>query len=341
MSKVTIKTLAELFQVTPKTVSKVLNHKPGVGEELRQSILRKAEELNYVPNVFGRGLQGNTMKTIGVVISDNASPNYSSIVKAIEAAADRAGYNMILCNSSENIEIEEKKIKLLIEKQVEGIIIAPVHREEAGEVHPLLKRLADLAIHYVLISRSPRDGGSHTVVRTDDEQGGYAAARYLIDCGHRRIAVLVHELPITPSTERLKGYRRAFAEAGVLWDERCIVTFPDATVECGKRAMLQALDHNEDCTAVLAFNDIIAMGAMIAARERGRRIPDDLAIVGFDDITYAQAMNPPLTTVRQDTALIGSRAFEVLHHKMTGLVKPTGQGKLILLQPELIIRETV
>jgi DNA-binding LacI/PurR family transcriptional regulator len=248
---------------------------------------------------------------------------------------------MILCNSSESPEIEEKKIRLLIEKQVEGIIIAPVYREDDGGSHPLLKKLSDRSIHHVLISRSPNDGDSYTVVRTDDELGGYAAARCLIDRGHRRIAVLAHRLPITPSAERLKGYRRAFTEAGIVWDDSCMTTFAEATVECGRAAMLQAFDRYETCTAVLAFNDIIAMGAMMAARERGKAIPGDLAVVGFDDIPFAQAMNPPLTTVRQDTALIGSRSFEELLQRMsakTGTIETSGP---ILLKPELIIRETV
>jgi DNA-binding LacI/PurR family transcriptional regulator len=120
-----------------------------------------------------------------------------------------------------------------------------------------------------------------------------------------------------------------------------MTTFAEATVECGRAAMLQAFDRYETCTAVLAFNDIIAMGAMMAARERGKAIPGDLAVVGFDDIPFAQAMNPPLTTVRQDTALIGSRSFEELLQRMsakTGTIETSGP---ILLKPELIIRETV
>ncbi|NHN31903.1 LacI family DNA-binding transcriptional regulator [Paenibacillus agricola] len=338
MEKITLKTLADLFQVSPKTVSKVLNHKPGVREELRKAILNKAEELHYVPNLFGRGLQGGSMKTIGVILSDNTSPNYSTVLKGIEASADKHGYNIILCNSNESKETEEQKIRLLTEKHVEGIILASVSYTTDVMKRKSLLGLKNLGIPYVLISRMIHDEEPHDIVKTNDIEGGYLATKYLMDRGHRDIIYLANKYSVTSSHERLVGFRKALEQQGLPFKQAHIIDQCESTMESGYKVMQAVLAECKDFTAVLAFNDLIAVGAMSAIQEKGYRIPEDIAVIGYDDIEYAKFTNPPLTTIRQDADRIGHLAMDVLLNKINN---PDAEQQQIYLPPQFIERSSV
>jgi LacI family transcriptional regulator len=338
VEKITLKTLADLFQVSPKTVSKVLNHKPGVREELRQAILNKAEELHYVPNLFGRGLQGGSMKTVGVILSDNTSPNYSTVLKGIEASADEQGYNIILCNSNESKETEEQKIRLLTEKHVEGIILASVAYTTDVMKRKSLLGLKSVGIPYVLISRMIHDHELHDIVKTDDIEGGYLATKHLIECGHQNIVYLANKYSVTSSHERLLGFKKALEEHGLPFKQEYIIDQCESTMESGYKIMKAMLGKRKDFTAILAFNDLIAVGAMSAIQEKGYRIPEDIAVIGYDDIEYAKYTTPPLTTIRQDADRIGRLAMDVLINKINN---PEAAQQQIYLPPQFIQRSSV
>jgi LacI family transcriptional regulator len=338
MEKITLKTLADLFQVSPKTVSKVLNHKPGVREELRQAILEKAEELHYVPNLFGRGLQGGSMKTVGVILSDNTSPNYSTVLRGIEASADEHGYNIILCNSNESKQTEEQKIRLLTEKHVEGIILASVSYMTDTAKRKSLLELKKFSIPYVLISRMIHDDERHDIVKTDDIEGGYLATKHLIERGHQHIIYMANKHSVTSSHERLIGFKKALEEHRLPFEQEHVIEQCESTMESGYKVMQAMLDQSKEFTAVLAFNDLIAVGAMSALQEKGYRIPQDIAVIGYDDIEYAKFTNPPLTTIRQDADRIGHLAMNVLVNKIND---PGAEQQQIYLSPQLIERSTV
>jgi LacI family transcriptional regulator len=195
IQRVTIKYLADILDVSPKTVSKAINDKSGVSEELRQRIKSLANELNYVPSLFGRGLRGHTTKTIGVIVTDNANPNYSHAIKGIEYKSEQFGYNIILCNSNESVEKENNYIHMLIEKHVDGIILTPSPIAQ-GQVGSGIEKLKQFNIPYVFVNRFI-EGEKDNCVGVDNVGGAYIATDYLIKQGHKKIIYLMANMDIS------------------------------------------------------------------------------------------------------------------------------------------------
>ncbi|PIE36152.1 LacI family transcriptional regulator [candidate division KSB3 bacterium] len=315
MKKVTIKDIAALVGTSPKTVSKALNNKPGVSQELRQKIKETAEKLNYVPNAFGRGLSGKPLRTIGIIIPENSNPFYSFVLKGVEQQATEAGYAIILCNSNEDLEREQHLIQVLMGKHVDGMIISPA---QPGINHNI-ERLQRLKIPYTLINRTISNQ-CHPCVKARNADGAYLAGQYLIRKGHRNVVCLTRQYSVTAVEERLQGFRRAFEEQNIFFDEegnvyrRC----QDINVESAYVAMCSILKERKNFSAVFAFNDIIAFGAMKAIQEYHLRIPYDIAVMGFDNIMFSDISLVPLTTVNQNLPEIGISAVEVLLQQIHG-----------------------
>ena len=326
----TIKDVARLAGVSTTTVSHVINETRYVSDELRASVLAAMEELNYRPNVLARGLRRGETKTIGLVVPDNSNLFFAEVARIVEDIGFENGYSVILCNSDDNLEKEAAYVNVLIAKQVDGVIFIA-----AGSKYEHLHELAMAGIPVVVADRDiPQTLAD--VVLVDNERGGYDATRYLLSLGHRRIACIAGPSDLTPSADRVHGYRRALGEFGIPIEEKWIVP-GDFRYQGGEAAIAELLRLDEPPSAVFACNDVMAIGALRAVRSAGLQVPGDVSIVGFDDIPLASAVSPALTTVAQPIVELATLAAQLLMSR-TQSDQQDGPKQRIVLDTELIVR---
>jgi len=330
MLHVTLKDIAKEAGVSVNTVSRALNNKPDINFETKNKILEIARRLGYTPNMLARSLRSKRTGTIGLVVADISNPFYGSLVKGIENEAREKGYSIILCDTDEEYEKEQEAIQTLVEKRVDGLLIAPVQTKDQDIVE--LKRQK---IPFVLIGRH-FDILETDYVITDDVQGAFSATEYLIKKGHRRILFINGSLHISSAKDRLAGYKRALLENGVGYEDR-LVRSDVVRMEDGYRIMKEILNNKNNITAVFAYSDLVAFGVIKALRETNLKIPEDIAVVGYDDIEFASTLEPPLTTVCIPRHRLGKEAVRILDKKIKEEFKgPQG----IALKTELIIRKS-
>ena len=326
----TIKDVARLAGVSTTTVSHVINETRFVSDELRARVLAAMEELNYRPNVLARGLRLGETRTIGLIVPDNSNPFFAEVARIVEDVGFANGYSVILCNSDGSLEKEAAYIGVLIAKHVDGVIFIA-----AGSKVEHVSELAGAGIPVVLADRDI----AHTladVVLVDNEQGGYDATRYLLGQGHRRIACIAGPSDVTPSADRVRGYRRALEDARVLVREEWIVP-GDFRFEGGEAAVDRLLGMGQTPTAIFACNDMMAIGALRAIRASGRQVPDDVSIIGFDDIPLASAVMPALTTVAQPITELATLATQYLIAQMQD-DGDTRSRQRVVLEARLVVR---
>jgi LacI family transcriptional regulator len=281
MSRVTLSEIARLAGVDVSTVSRALNSREGVRKEVRERVLEVAQRLNYRPNLLARSLITGRSQTIGLLISDIRNPFFTDFARGAEDAANAAGYDVLLCNSDLNPAKHMKYFWSLVAKSVDGIVMNSISFLEPGDI----QQMVESGVPIVLLNRPPR-GSQFSTVLSDNTHGGSLAAEYLIKLGHRRTAMPGCEEPIL-----IRG---------------------DYNAEGGHAMMNKLLGSLNGVTAIFAANDAIAFGAIRAIWEAGLRIPDDLSLVGFDDVEMAAIVHPPLTTVRQPKHELGAAAVEIL-----------------------------
>lgn len=322
--------VAELAGVSVTTVSHVINQSRPVSDELRSRVLNAMAELGYQPNTLARSLRRGKTHTIGIIIPDSANPFFAEVARGIEDTSFEHGYSVILCNTDNDLERESLYTGVLVEKQVDGILFVAAGLS-AENIQTLQKRGMPLVIVDRQVSGVEVDS-----VLTDNLQGGLLATRHLIGIGHKRIGCIVGPSDLTPSAARITGYQQALSEIGVSYDEALIVK-GDFQYESGFEAANQLLSMDVPPTAIFAFNDLMAVGALSNALERGLVVPDDLSLVGFDDVRPALYANPPLTTVRQPKHEIGVLATQMLLERM---LEPTLPPRTRVLDTTLTIRQS-
>ncbi|MCS6849231.1 MAG: LacI family DNA-binding transcriptional regulator [Anaerolineae bacterium] len=327
---VTIKDVADLAQVSATTVSHVINQTRYVDPATRQRVTEAIAELGYRPNTLARSLRRRETRTIGLIVPDNSNPYFAELARAVEDAGFAKGYSVILCNSDMSEAKEAAYIEALLSKRVDGIIlISAANRRER------FNAILQAGIPVVTVARELSDLPIDQVV-TDNEQGGYLVGRYLIELGHRQIGCIAGPRDETPSADRIVGLRRALQEAGVHLPSELVIR-GDFTYESGTRVMAELLSRCPHLTAVFAANDRMAIGAMNHLWRAGRRIPDDISIVGFDDIPVAATTCPPLTTVAPPKADFARVSVSLLIERITaGRTEPFR----IVLPTRLVIRES-
>ena len=326
----TIKDIARKAGVSYATVSRALNGKYGVKPSTRERILGIAHRLGYRPNAIARGLVTRRTMTIGLIVPDITNPFFPEVAEGVEEAAHEAGYGVLLCNSNWQKVSERQYVALLAGRRVEGIIIAPISRVE----EPVDDRVP-AALPVVYVSSTPRTT-SRSYVVIDNVQGGYLATKHLLDAGRGPVAFIGSRE--SADDERFEGYRRALEDHGVACDER-FVRLGDMRQASGYR-LFRAMIADGDCPrSVFAENDLMALGCMQAARERGLRIPEDVAIVGFDDIPFASFPEVQLTTIRQPTSEMGRMAVDIL---LSCVARAAGrhESRQVVLKPQLVVRRT-
>lgn len=324
----TMRDIAEHAGVSLSTVSHVVNETRYVSDDVRHRVLSAMVELDYRPNELARSLRRGQTNTIGLILPDSANPYFAEIGQSIELAAFENNFSVILCNTEGSVEREDLYVDVLRKKQVDGIIFVAAG-ERSDSVRDLIKRQFPV----VLIDRQ-QPGIELAAVHVDNYSGGQEATQHLIDLGHTRVACITGPHNITPSADRVTGYLNALEEAGLPVDEQLIEpgTFRASS---GYAATLKLLQLPDPPTAIFACNDMMAIGVLRAAAETGRRVPDDLAIVGFDDVELASYTIPPLTTVAQPTDEMGQKAVEML----LGAVKDKRHPRQsTILKAELVVR---
>ncbi len=309
----TIADVAARAGVSTATVSRVL---AGVGRarpETRARVREAARALDYRPSEIARSLQRRSTQTLGLVISDIENPYFPQLVRSVEDAARAAGFSVLLCNAADDPDREAFYLDLLVDRRVDGLIIAA---SSLGVRHSAW--LGAPPVPVVLVNTAAPDIGLPAIM-SDNELGGRLAAAHLLGLGHTRFAYLMPPPRHVDAPERLAGVRLALSEAGVDPDG-ITVTCGDPVVGGGESATLALFDDAPATTAILAYNDLMAIGALRALRRCGRRVPTDVSVVGFDDVAFAAFVDPPLTTIAQRTDAMGIWAVDRLVRGLHGYV---------------------
>ena len=321
-----LKDIAQQMGVTTTTVSRALNNKPDVSEETRTQILALAQELGYQPSAAARSLKLHTTETIALVFPDISGPFYSEVIRGVEQEAGQSQYNVLIYGAHG----KPSALRFLdsLNGRVDGLILMA---RSVGDDYVL--RLARQRLPFVLLGFQI-NGMTADALLVDNQAGAYRAVTHLIGHGHRRIALIAGPADSPDSQARLAGYRQGLANHSLPAQEE-LVAAGNFRRQSGAAAMNGLLALPQPPSAVLTANDEMALGAIEALRARGIRAPEDMAIVGFDDIDLASYISPPLTTVRQPMYELGCIAVQMLLRR---LQEPDGQAEVRVLPVEMVIR---
>lgn len=309
-----IKELASLAGVSPTTVSLVLNKRDvKVAKETRERIERLAKEHHYRPSSLAVGLVTKKTRTVGLVIPDVGNLFFSEIAKNVEQELAKYGYGVVICNTNDRFESEQRMIDFLISRGVDGIILVLSADAIAGENERCVSHVEGIKIPIIALDRWV-EGLACPHVSIDHRFGGELATRRLIDAGHRRIGCLTGPLNEFSAKKRKQGYVDALQKAGIPYDEELVVE-SNYTFLGGYEHAKELL--GKDLSAVFACNDLMAYGLFRAAREMGKRIPEDISVIGFDDLTFSEMLEVPLTSVHQPIEGLCKSAVEKLLQRIT------------------------
>jgi LacI family transcriptional regulator len=329
IQRVTMADVAREAGVSLMTVSRALNGQEGISEATRQRIQEVVDRLGYRRSNIARGLVTKRTGTLGLVVPDNSNPYFSEIARGVEHAAYAKGYNVFLCNTEEDAEREKAVLQSLAEKQVDGLILCSSRLDKAELGTYLSYFPAQVLVNRIL------EHGTASFVRSDDETGGRLAVEHLLQRGHRAIGMLAGPERSFGGQLRVKGYSDALEAAGVAF-KHTRIRHCRPMVDDSQQAAKDLLTRNPELTAIFCFNDLVAIGALKACRESGRAVPDDIAIVGFDDIPMASLVTPALTTIHTARYELGLRASEILLGHTNGHTPRTDN----ILPIKLIVRDS-
>jgi LacI family transcriptional regulator len=331
MSAPTLRDVAQLAGVHPATASRALNPqtRPLVNADTARKVLRAAESIGYQPNPIARSLKTAKTTTVGVVIPDLTNPLFPPIVRGIEDVLTAVGYSAWIVNTDNDPAREETAVESLRSRQVEGLIMATARRQ-----HPLLVRLHQLGMKMVLVNRRV-DGLELPSVTSDDDAGIEMAVNHLAALGHTRIAHLAGPQETSTGVARARAFRHAVRDLGLDDDPKLVVECGYWSETEGAQGLRKLLDTGPSCTAIVAGNDLIALGCYDVFAERGMRCPDDMSVVGFNEMPFLDKMNPPLTTVSIPHYDLGSEAARLL---LDTIDEPDRLPRSVLLTPSLVVR---
>ncbi|WP_432667223.1 LacI family DNA-binding transcriptional regulator [Wukongibacter baidiensis] len=327
-----IRQVAKQAGVSVATVSRVLNHPEAVSIKTKEKVLAVMEEMNYTPNGIARSLALNRTSTIALLIPNILNPLYPQVAKGIEDVAHQKGYNLLLCNTEEDEEKEKEYIEMLLEKRVDGFILISSFLERQD-----IDKIKNRNTSIVMIG-SCKENIDVDIVYTDYLKGAYQATQHLIDLGYKRIAHISGPLKGMESREKLMGYERALKEIEINTSEDYIVE-GDNEIEGGYLAAKQLLQLEKPPKAIFAANDLMAIGAIDAIKDSGLKIPDDIAIVGFDNIRMSALVEPKLTTISQPVYKMGLIAARLLVDNIENGDEEEFKQR-IFLQPKLKVRKS-
>lgn len=328
----TIKDVAKKANVSTATVSRILNGLPGYSDETRQKVQKVIEELGYQPNAIARGLVNKRTKTLGVLLPNVSSMFASEILNGIEDTAHESDYSVIVCNTDSNGVRTLKYLQVLNEKRVDGIIFTS---EELKEDY--YKAMKEMNVPIVLVSTAS-DLYPLPYVKVNDMRAAYSATEYLIKNGHKKIAMISgrREDPIA-GVPRVNGFKKALEDYGIPFEQNRITYGIDFGFKTGIMCMEELLKNAPDSTAIFAASDEIAIGAISVANKYNVKIPDQLSIIGYDNLKIAEMSVPPLTTVGQPLYEIGQTSANLL----INMIDNNGTVKSKTISHKIIERQTV
>ncbi|MBE4429806.1 substrate-binding domain-containing protein [Vibrio parahaemolyticus] len=329
----TMKDIAKLAGVSTSTVSHVINKTRFVSEEISERVNNAAKELNYyAPSALARSLKVNRTKTIGMLVTTSTNPFFGEVVKGVERSCYYKGYSLILCNTEGDNERMRQSINTLLQKRVDGLILMCSSLE--GERIDVFERYPDIPV--VVMDWGPMLFTSDKI-QDNSLRGGYLAAKYLIDCGHTEIGCITGPLIKHQAQMRYEGYKRAMNEAGLEFNANWIIE-SDFECEGGYQAFKKMAERGTLPSSIFVSNDMMAMGVINAANELSIKVPDDLSIIGYDDIHIAKFMSPSLTTIHQPKYRLGQAAVETLVRRLDD---KSNEAQVVQLEPTLVVRNSV
>lgn len=330
--KITIKEIAKLANVSTATVSKVVNHKDdNISEATRQRVLDVIDEHNYVPNRIASSMITKKTNTIGLIIPDITNPFFPEVARGVEDFANKAGYQVVLCNSDNDPRKEVAYIAMLQEQMVDGIIFTSSSLRKK-----VSKEFIRMQIPVITVDREIEGLQTRGKITVDNITGAYKGVCYMLERGYKKILHLSGPLTSKPSMDRLEGYKKALVEHSHEFDSSLFYE-GNYTSEWGYLGVKTAIHDHVAFDGIFCGNDMIAIGAIKGLKECGLRVPEDIGILGFDNIYIASVVTPNLTTVSQPNYLMGYKAAEMLIHMIKYPMTPVSG---VELKTELIVRES-
>ncbi|MCW2256953.1 LacI family transcriptional regulator [Providencia alcalifaciens] len=328
----TMKDVARLACVSTSTVSHVINKNRYVSESVTLRVKNAITQLNYAPSALARSLKINRTNTIGMLLTTSNNPFYAEIVRGVERSCYERGYSLILCNTEGDLERMNHSLETLLQKRVDGLLI--MCTEIQGPSKDLLSRYP--AVPTVMMDWSPFESGGD-IIQDNSFLGGEIATRYLIDAGFTQIACIAGPQDKSPARARFQGFMQAMKQSSLNVPDEYII-FSDFEFAGGFDSMNHLLALTHPPKAIFAGNDAMAVGAYQAIFRQGKSVPEDISIIGYDDIDLSSYMIPPLTTIHQPKDELGKLAVNQLIHRMDN---PQAEATIIVLTPKLVERQSV
>lgn len=334
---ITLREVAARSQVSISTASRALNGRGDISKEVRERVLSAAQELQYSANQNARALKGATSKILGVVLYDARADTFNApLMRGVYDAATPRGYSVIVCDGAGSADAEQAAFQLLLERRVDGVLV----NSAAGATS--LRRLTAAGMPFVVVNRRVEvtNGLEADYVMVDAERGCYLATRHLLEQGHARILYHGIEPENVPSLERLPGYRRALAEFEIPFAPELVMRSRSSLDGTHRTVMATMKRLNARPTAILAYNDRNAVAVLKALHDLGLRVPDDVAVVGQNNLEFTEFLVPPLTTVAHPVQQMGRQATEILLQKLAWSDQQSWLPHRVALEPVLIVRES-
>ncbi|UJF18595.1 substrate-binding domain-containing protein [Vibrio sp. SS-MA-C1-2] len=328
----TIKDVAKMANVSTTTVSHVINKTRFVAEETQKRVLKAVDELNYAPSAVARSLKCNTTRTIGMLVTESTNSFFAEVIAGVERYCYKNGYTLILCNTENSIEKQRDYLRMLTEKRVDGLIVM------CSELDSHLLTMLDRHEHLPMVVMDWGPESPHTDKIIDNtEHGSYLAIQHLIDMGHQKIGCITGQMDKLTCKERMNGFYKAMSEADITINDSWLIE-ADFLCDAASQAVDKLLEQTERPTAIFAFNDVMALAIISRLNQKGISVPEDISIIGYDNIDLSAYFSPPLTTVHQPKRRLGKTAVELLFQRMKD---KDHESRVFTMEPELVARQSV
>ncbi len=329
--RITLNDVAKIARVSASTVSRALKNDRRISKEVSLYIKEVAAQIEYIPNITARSLKTGSTNTIGLLVRDISDEWSGALIPFIEKECTLLNYALLLSNADSSAEREKYYLRVFQQRNTEGILILTPLSSDQKEYIPYAESVPLVLVDTYL--KNPKIN----VVTVDHELGAYLSTSHLIQLGHRNIVFITGPLNISPSRSYKHGYKRALKERNIDFDERNFIATKIIDIDHGYQTMHSILRKNKSITAVATGSDLMAAGAMKAIRNEGLRIPQDISIVGYDDIPLSDLLTPPLTTIKQDREVLGKLAVKSL---MGVIHNSAAEPEQIIIPPEIVIRKS-
>lgn len=331
---ITIDDVAKLAGVSRATAGRVVGNYGSVSEKSRERVWDAVRQLDYQPNLIARGLRSQTTKTIAVIVGSIRNTYSTALVYAVEKEAQKKGYNVLVCTTHEDIEKELKHLKDLSSRKVDGVILMSAYRADAN-MDKNYKEFYISKLPIVFVDRNI-PGINRDVIQSENFDASYKATKYLMDMGHRKIGIIATS-NFSTVQERIKGYKAAFADAGIEYDESLISSVDELSDKMSRKICHEFLEEHPDITALYILNNSLCSGVLLDLKERKMKIPQDISLLVWDDEEYNELLD--ITTIEQPITEIGKQATRRLF-ELIGEPEETTDYECKKLDPELIIRKS-